>query len=200
MADSPSFPPGQQFPFQRLHRWNCTSVLMGCTLGAWLSILWERLGDVAWRMYGHRVIVLTLSACFNSLLSLVESAVYGRQVAAQPIKDDPVMILGHPRTGTTLVFNLLGIDTASYVFPTTYLTTFPFTALTLRPVKGLVSSALPATRPMDNMELGLDMPQEDELGTTQGSSEQYLQQNGNSNDTYYYCNNASSNFYYFYFQ
>lgn len=163
----PSFAPHEQRAFKREKRWNVTSVLMGCTMGAWLSILYERAGDVAWLMYGHRVVVLTLSALFNSAVSVLESLLFGRIVAAQPIRDDPVFVLGHPRTGTTLVFNLLGIDTASFIYPTTYLTTFPFTALTLRPVKGLVSSALPKTRPMDNMELGLDMPQEDELGTTQ---------------------------------
>ncbi|KAG8469199.1 hypothetical protein KFE25_007717 [Diacronema lutheri] len=160
-----SFAPDEQRAFRRENRWNVTSVLMGCTMGAWFSILRERAADVAWLTYGHRVVVLTLSAAFHSAVSVVESLVYGRTVAAQPVRDDPVFVLGHPRTGTTLVYNLLGMDTASFIYPTTYLTTFPFTALALRPVKGLVSRALPKTRPMDNMELGLDMPQEDELGT-----------------------------------
>lgn len=167
MSVEPQFAPHEQRAFRRERRWNVTSVLMGCTLGAWLSILYERGRDVAWLKYGHRVAVLTLASLFNSAVSVVEALLYGRLVAAQPIRDDPVFVLGHPRTGTTLVFNLLGLDSASFIFPTTYLTTFPFTALTLRPVKGLLAAALPRTRPMDNMELGLDSPQEDELGTTQ---------------------------------
>lgn len=157
----------EQRPFRRENRWNTTSVLMGITLGGWAAILRERLPDIAWCMYGHRVVVLTLAACVNSAVAVVEWALFGRAIAATPVRDDPVFVLGHPRTGTTLVYNLLGIDTASFVFPTTYLCTFPYTALTLRPMKRLVSLALPATRPMDNMELGLDMPQEDEMGTTQ---------------------------------
>jgi hypothetical protein len=166
MMEGTSFA-NEQRKFKREKRWNTTSVLMGITLGAWLSILRERFFDIAWLTYGHRALVLTLSACVNSAVSTVESLLFGRAIAEQPVRDDAVFVLGHPRTGTTLVFNLLGIDTTSFVFPTTYLCAFPFTALTLRPIKGLVSSALPKTRPMDNMELGLDMPQEDEMGTTQ---------------------------------
>jgi hypothetical protein len=52
--------------FRRENRWNTTSVLMGITRGGWVAILRERLSDIAWCMYGHRVVVLTLAARANS--------------------------------------------------------------------------------------------------------------------------------------
>ena len=35
---------------------------------------------------------------------------YGRKVAQQPLHPEPVFILGHPRTGTTHLHNLLAMD------------------------------------------------------------------------------------------
>lgn len=165
--EAPAFAADELRRFKRENRWNMTSIVMGMTLSAWLRVLRERARDVNWLLYGHRVLALTVAACVNSLVSVVDWLAYGRAVSRQEVRDDPVFILGHPRTGTTLVYNLLAIDDASFIFPTTYSCCFPATCLTLRPLKRLVGLSLPRTRPMDNMELGLDMPQEDELGTTQ---------------------------------
>ncbi len=77
----------------------------------------------------------------------------------------PVFIVGHWRSGTTFLHNLLSLD-ARFIYPTAkdalrpfefYPSPFDFISRTL------LKWSLPAIRPMDNVPLGLDLPQEDEL-------------------------------------
>ena len=40
---------------------------------------------------------------------MLRRLLYGRKVARQPLHPEPVFILGHPRTGTTHLHNLLAM-------------------------------------------------------------------------------------------
>lgn len=98
---SPGLP--QRFSFKN-------HFLSGITLRPWLRLLRRHWDIIDWLAYGHRAAFLSLMACLNSLLSLVDSLLYGRAVAAQQLHPQPVIILGHPRTGTTHIHNLLALD------------------------------------------------------------------------------------------
>src|SRR5687768_14204774 len=70
---------------------------------------------------GRLPVALSVS-CFsvgNSLLRLMQERVYGRKAANTPIKEPPVFIIGHWRSGTTLLHELLVLD-KRHNFPTTY--------------------------------------------------------------------------------
>ncbi len=77
---------------------------------------------------------------------------------------DPIFVLGHWRSGTTHLHNLLSID-PQFSFPTTYQTVFPYTfLLTERKQRSrLLSWMMPSTRPMDNVRQALQAPNEDEF-------------------------------------
>ena len=81
----------------------------------------------------------------------------------------PVFILGHPRTGTTHLHNLLSKDDR-FAYATTFSVGFPSGFLStswLAPYLGLI---MDDTRPMDNMALAWNTPQEDEVAVNQLSS------------------------------
>ncbi len=98
----------------------------------------------------------------NSMWSTVERLIHGREVAKTEIPD-PIFILGHWRSGTTLLHNLMTLDDR-YCFPNMYQCLFPTHFLTTEStISYWTESLLPETRPMDNMPAGWDIPQEDEF-------------------------------------
>ena len=139
------------------------NILSGITLSAWLRILVGATGSIHWLRYTPRVLFLTALATWNSLLAFVETVLHGRSIASATTNTRPVFILGHPRTGTTHLFNLMALDAQRFNTCTTFHCGFPSCFLWFKRFKGLLAGMVPKTRPMDNMALGLDTPQEDEV-------------------------------------
>jgi hypothetical protein len=134
----------------------------GCSFGNWLKLLASR-PKMHWSRL-HKLISITGLSVLNSGSNLMESAVFGRKIARQTIDHPPVFILGHWRSGTTLLHNLMTLD-QQFAFPNLYEVMFPRNfLLTERLVTSLTSWMLPKTRPMDNVEAGYHLPQEDEVG------------------------------------
>ena len=75
----------------------------------------------------------------------------------------PVFIIGHWRSGTTYVHNIFTQD-PQFGYCTTYQTVFPHLMLWGRPFfRGAVKLFIPNERATDKMELGVDIPQEEEV-------------------------------------
>ena len=75
----------------------------------------------------------------------------------------PVFILGHWRSGTTFVHNVLSCD-KRFGYCTTYQTVFPHLMMFGQPMfKKTMQWLMPSQRPTDNMELAPDLPQEEEF-------------------------------------
>ena len=74
-------------------------------------------------------------AVVNSVLSFLQTLIYGRAVARTELNRAPIFILGHWRSGTTYLHELLVLD-ERFAFPTTYEcfapTTFCFPAACCR--------------------------------------------------------------------
>jgi hypothetical protein len=106
---------------------------------------------------------VTFASVFNSLMRLLQAARYGRALSETQIIRAPVFILGHWRTGTTLLHELL-IRDPNHAYPTTYQCLAPnHFLLTQRWLPRWLWWMLPSRRPMDNMAVGWDRPQEDEF-------------------------------------
>jgi hypothetical protein len=105
-----------------------------------------------------------LCSLLNAPFSWIEMA-RTRAAAAAPLDPPPIFIVGHWRSGTTLLHNLLSRD-ARFCFPTIADTLRPHTFYP-SPVefvsRRILLHSLPAARPMDGMPLRADLPQEDEL-------------------------------------
>jgi hypothetical protein len=87
----------------------------------------------------------------------------GARVARVQLDQDPLFIVGHWRTGTTLVHELLALD-PRHNYPNTFQCFVPNHFLLSEPwLKSCTGFTLPSNRPPDKMRMGWDLPQEDEF-------------------------------------
>lgn len=101
-----------------------------------------------------------------SSLQPFEDRRYRKRVESLQIEEDPVFIIGHWRSGTTYVHNVLSCD-RHFGYNTTYQTVFPNLILWGQPFfRPIVNFIMPDRRPADNMELSVDKPQEEEFALT----------------------------------
>lgn len=107
---------------------------------------------------------LTKACCrLLSLLQPFEDKRYKKLLQSKTIDLPPVFILGHWRSGTTFVHNVLSKD-KHFAYNTTYQTVFPNLMLFGQSFfKKSTSMLMPDKRPTDNMELQVDLPQEEEF-------------------------------------
>jgi len=146
------------------HRWSVShNYMTGITFGAWVRLLAANRFHIS-PAYWHRAAVITLASIANSGFAFFEKRRYAEAVDQAEIKQPPLFILGHWRSGTTLLHDLLAQDDAQFQFANTYQVVNPLTFLTTENfVTKLFPGLVPPTRPMDNMELKFSSPQEDEF-------------------------------------
>ena len=99
----------------------------------------------------------------NTLLGWLQHARFGRDLARTPLPAIPLFVLGHWRSGTTLLHELLMLD-SRFTTPTTHDCFLPLHNLLSEDfVKRRLAFVMPKKRPMDNMPAGWERPQEDEF-------------------------------------
>ncbi len=141
----------------------------------WAPRLWEGMDLVSWLrlLRANRFAVrpshwyiaafVSVNSVVNTVLGLVRSARYGDRARRTVIDKHPVFVIGHWRTGTTLLHELL-IRDPRFGFPDMQDCFNPHHALlTNRFFKRYARWLLPEKRPMDNMPFGWERPQEDEF-------------------------------------
>ncbi len=109
-----------------------------------------------------RFLFLLQSSITSSLLAFREHIVYGRATKNTPIPTNPVFIVGHWRTGTTFLHQMFNCDPGLKT-PTLLECTYPESFMASKNIIApVMNHFLPKNRPMDNVRLGVDDPQEDE--------------------------------------
>jgi len=143
-----------------LARW-IVSPMQGVTLATWFRLLADNRFRVGLRFW-PRAVLTTLSAGTNSVQGRRESRRYDRAVAETEALA-PLFILGHYRTGTTHLHNLVAQD-ERFAFINSYQATQPHTFLTAGDLGARLGSPwVMRRRPQDNVALDLRVPAEDEL-------------------------------------
>jgi hypothetical protein len=137
-------------------------VLQGLRLRDWVKLL----AQGRFRVHPSRLpLALTTSiySVANEILAAVDQAAFSRGVSRTRIEHPPVFIIGHWRTGTTFLHELLSRDDR-FAFPTTYECLAPHHfLLTGRVMPSLFRALAPSKRPMDDMPVGVERPQEDDI-------------------------------------
>lgn len=134
--------------------------LVGFSFRTWFKLLAENRFAVDWR-FRKRWLVVTSMSLGNSLGRRRENRRFGASIAAVKI-EAPTFILGHWRSGTTLLHNLL-INDPQFAYPNLFQTTHPLTMLVREPlVEQALRSAAAQGRPMDNVQITFRSPGEDE--------------------------------------
>ena len=148
----------------------------GIIISGWLRLLVRNRFMIVPRRIPMAVII-TVLAVMNSCLGAVQALFLGRKIARTEIKDHPIFIIGHWRSGTTLLHELMVVD-ERHTYPDTYACFCPNHFLLSRHfIRPLLAFLIPARRPMDNMPVGWDRPQEDEFALcNMGIPSSYLTQ------------------------
>ena len=135
------------------------STLAGSVLGSYFKVL--RSGTIAKRSY-FKVALTTLVVLVRTPFQLWEELVYGRRIKRSAPMEPPLFILGHWRSGTTLLHNVLCQDPrAAYL--STYASVFPNNMASTWIFKTFMGLNMPDKRPSDSVALHPDFPQEDEF-------------------------------------
>ena len=141
----------------------------------WVPRFWDGMGVSAfWRLMAnnrfavapHRWAmagIISGVSLMNSQLWAMQELLYGGKIRRTKIDEPPIFILGHWRSGTTLLHELLVLD-KRHTFPNNYCCFAPnHFVLTGWLFPKMLWFLMPSHRPMDNMKLGWYRPQEDEF-------------------------------------
>lgn len=134
--------------------------LMGCRLDNWLRLLAENRFRIA---RDKRAEALLISGCslLLALPAMLESLIYDRRIKNAPMEKDPVFIIGHWRSGTTFLQNIMSRDAQFGWADPVSTSTMPNRILLGGMLAPMVGKRLKGARPMDNLEYRLDLPIEE---------------------------------------
>ena len=145
-----------RFPFYSPRIWH------GMTAGVWFPLILRNGLRFSPRRYSLATTV-SLVSILNSGLRAASELLYRKRAENKDLELAPLFVLGHWRTGTTLLHELFVRD-PRFSYPTTFQCFAPHHfVLTHRVMGPMVNRLLPRTRPMDDMQIGHDRPQEDEF-------------------------------------
>jgi omega-hydroxy-beta-dihydromenaquinone-9 sulfotransferase len=153
-------PPGQEafhaYPWWSPRFWH------GMPLGVWFGMVGENRARFHPSKLGL-VATISAAAAFNSLAAPLSEARFRRRLRTPPVTPPPLFILGHWRSGTTLLHELMMLD-PRFCCPSTYQCFAPsHFLLTEDVITRMLAWMMPAKRPMDNVAAGWSRPQEDEF-------------------------------------
>ncbi len=157
----------------------------------WIAMLRASNGIDA--RYWPRVLMVSLTTLLTSPLRLAEHIRYDRAVEQTEIHPAPVVIVGHWRSGTTHLHNLLCQD-PSFAYVTTFQALMPGFCLIgergLKPLLGKIGRRLHPTRIIDNIPLSFDAPQEEDYAVANLSPYSFLHMFSFPRQAEYYFKNC----------
>jgi hypothetical protein len=112
--------------------------------------------------YCGRAMFVLQSGLFATLLALRERRICKAEISAARLPDNPLFIVSHWRTGSTLLHRLIAGD-PEFIAPSMFQATWPLSFLSSRRfVEPIMKRMVAPERPMDKVRMGMDEPMEDE--------------------------------------
>src|SRR5437660_12043675 len=105
MTQAPAAAVSDRTPQAKRREW-APRIWEGIDFFAWVRLLARHRLAVGWS-YLYIVAVVTIVSCFHTLLRFAQEIWYGRRIARTRIAEAPLFIIGHWRTGTTLLHEFL---------------------------------------------------------------------------------------------
>jgi omega-hydroxy-beta-dihydromenaquinone-9 sulfotransferase len=136
-------------------------VIPGMTLGTLVRVLARNGFRVDPECFGRLASLLALGV-LNSIYSGCETFFNSQDIDGAEIRKHPLFVIGHWRSGTTHLHNLLSLDD-NFSYPTAYQASFPHHFIFSQVGGTIFNWIAPKTRPMDNMAFSSDTPHEDEF-------------------------------------
>ncbi|HMT28034.1 MAG TPA: sulfotransferase [Bacteroidia bacterium] len=136
------------------------STLIGSNILNFYKVI--RSGSKINPVFYPKLILTTLVIIISTPFHVWEYFIFERRAGKFKFKKPPLFILGHWRSGTTYLHNVLCADPdAGYL--TTYHSVFPNNIGSKIIFENFMKMNMPDKRPSDNVKLGVNLPQEDEF-------------------------------------
>lgn len=134
----------------------------GITFRGWIKVMADHRFKIAPRRLGMAILI-SLIGLLNSFLALLQNLFLGRRIEKTALVADPIFIIGHWRSGTTLLHEMFILD-PRFGYPDSYACFAPnHFLISRRFLAPLVGLLMPKMRPIDNMPFDWNRPQEDEF-------------------------------------
>jgi hypothetical protein len=133
--------------------------LFGISTRQWIQLVKQNKGID--QRFLHRALFITIISIGSAPIRMLFSLKYGKKIKEVTVKEPPIFIIGHWRSGTTYLHELLSYD-PQFCYTTLWSTLLPEGCLILEPLKRFLARFLPSERPMDNIKVDMDGPYEDE--------------------------------------
>ncbi|WP_250121615.1 sulfotransferase [Chroococcidiopsis sp. CCMEE 29] len=134
--------------------------LAGNSFVNWLQLLWQN--DGIDRKYILRAFSISLVSFLVTPIRILENARFSKKINTLIIEEPPIFIIGHWKSGTTYFHNLMSQD-KNLGYVSTIQTFAPESFLLFQRISRLIlGKALPKKRAMDNIEISVDYPEEEE--------------------------------------
>ena len=112
--------------------------------------------------YLPRMLYATVLSHIIAPFRIKEHLQFHKQIKQTEIKHPPLFIIGHWRSGTTYIHNMLSLDD-TFGFCSTFTATVPGVFLGSEKIfKPVLAGSITEKRPMDEVPMGTDLPQEEE--------------------------------------
>ncbi len=165
----------------------------GITLGRLLKLLKKNKIAVNPSTLG-RIFFLLQGSVWSSIFAAAEHTRFHKQLLAAETPDNPIFIIGHWRTGSTFLHQLMNLDPELHA-PTLFEVALPDSMLVsekfYRPV---FKAILGKHRPMDQVKIGPDEPQEEEYAWFRMMSGSPLEKIVFPDNTHFFlCNDLNIN-------
>jgi len=144
-------------------------LIAGMRLSRFIKLIFKN-GMSLYPKYFVRFLFLLQNGVWASIFYRKEKKLYQKRIVEHTLSDDPIIIIGHWRTGSTFLHQLLALDnnlTTTNVFQGSIPDSFLSSRKSYEPIMG---RALRGTRPMDQVKLSMDEPLEDEYALFRLSS------------------------------
>lgn len=140
---------------------NIQHPLFGVSIKNWIQLL-DINGGVD-RQFLDRAAFITLGSVATAPSRVMFQLLYEKKIKSFQMNHSPVFIIGHWRSGTTYLHELLSAD-PQFCYVSLWNTMLPNSFPLFESSKEFLANFLPRTRPMDNIEVEINGPYEEEAG------------------------------------
>ncbi len=133
--------------------------MFGISTRQWIQLV-KKNGGVD-RRYLNRALFISMISLGTTPIRMLFKIKYGKKINEVTQNEPPIFIIGHWRSGTTYLHELLSYD-PQFCYTTLWSTLLPEGCLILEPMKRFLARFLPSERPMDAIKVDMDGPYEDE--------------------------------------
>lgn len=134
------------------------SPLAGSTLSNMTRVL---KGNRVAPQYYFKVVVTFIFIPISSAFHWLDRLFLAKKIRNYTFKESPVFIIGHWRSGTTFLHNVL-CTAPAFGYVNTYQSVFPLNLKSSWIFKTFMRIFMPSKRPGDGMKISVNLPQEDE--------------------------------------